>query len=186
MKEEMRRFWKWLRGDSWGALVVTLLIAFILIKFIIFPTLSLATGTSLPLVIVESCSMYHSEDLETILANGIYGDNNIGIEDTSDWSFKNGFSKGDIIFVVGAGEVKVGEVIIFHAGQGNPIIHRAIKTVDGVTTKGDNNDGLLPQEQNIPGEAILGKAVFRVPFLGWIKLIFFEPFRSDSEKGLCS
>ena len=76
-------------------------------------------------------------------------------------------------------------MIIFNGGYGNPIIHRVIQADGGITTKGDNNGGLLPQEQNIPEDAILGKAVFRVPAVGWIKLIFFEFSRDKGSRGFC-
>lgn len=185
MKEEAKQFWKWLRGDSWGALLVSLFLIFLLIRFIIFPVLSILTGTALPLVIVESCSMYHSQELDKILENGIYEDYGITLNDTESWPFKNGLSKGDIIFVLGDDSIEVGDVIIFDAGIGIPIIHRVIGSGMTVTTKGDNNYGLIPQEQDIKKEQIIGRAVFRVPALGWIKLIFFEPSRSPSDRGFC-
>lgn len=183
-KKYLRKFWAFLKEDSWQSLIVTLIIAFVVIKFVFFPLLSLATGTVLPLVIVESCSMYHSDGLETVLENTIYDDYNIGFEDTSDWVLQDGLNKGDIVFAVGVKNLEVGDVIIFNAGRSHPIIHRVIST-DPLTTKGDHNSGLLTAEQNINPNTLIGKSVFRIPAIGWIKLIFFEPFRSDSEKGLC-
>jgi len=117
-----KRFWKFLKEDSWQSLIVNLILAFVIIKFVLFPLASLVTGTALPLVIVESCSMYHSGNLEDVLSNSIYSDYNINIDNTSSWSLRNGFSKGDIIFVVGPKDLKVGDIIIFNAGQNNPII----------------------------------------------------------------
>jgi len=112
--------------------------------------------------------------------------------------FKNGLNKGDIIFVWGRGNYNIGDVIIFEPNPEStakhPIIHRIISE-NPTGTKGDHNKGQLtlsdlsnPQnidETNIPKERIIGKATFKIPLLGWIKLIFFEPFRSPSTRGLC-
>ena len=185
--DHTKRFWKFLNNDSWLSLFVTLIIAFFVIKFILFPGLSLITGTGLPLVIVESCSMYHDESgLEKIFENEIYEDYDLGIEDTENWDFQNGLNKGDVIFVIGARSVEVGDVIIFNGGQSNPIIHRAVDIGDGIyTTKGDHNPDIYNFDKNIPEEKLVGKALFKIPLIGWVKLIFFEGGRADNEKGLC-
>ena len=184
IKKYLKKLWTFLKEDSWQSLVVTLILAFVIIKYIFFPLLSLATGTALPLVIVESCSMYHTDGLDEVLQNQIYEDHGITFENTADWSLKNGLNKGDIVFAVSAKNIKVGDVIIFNAGRSHPVIHRTIST-NPLTTKGDHNSGLLSEEQNINPDTLIGKAVFRIPAIGWIKLIFFEPFRNDAEKGLC-
>jgi signal peptidase I len=180
----MKRFWNFLKDDSWPSVLVSLVLAFLIIKFILFPLLSLATGTALPLVIVESCSMYHSDGLQEVLQNPVYQE--YGITDASGWSFRNGINKGDIIFVVGPKNIRVGDVIIFGAGTPNPIIHRVIRLNDFITTKGDHNSALLQVEQQINPNQVLGKAVFRIPYLGWIKLIFFDWMKPASERGFCS
>lgn len=187
IKEGLKKSWAFLKEDSWPSFLVSLVLALIVIKFIFFPLLSLVTGTALPLVIVESCSMYHSMDLDQIMSNRIYQDYNLSMNDTKHWIFKNGFTKGDIIFVVGAKNVKVGDVIIFSAGQSNPIIHRVINidSFGKYTTKGDNNLGLLPYEKSIFPDQVVGKAVFKIPFLGWVKLIFFDWMKPESQRGFC-
>lgn len=185
-KSWLRRFWEFLKKDSWQSVVVSLILAFLIIKFIFFPLLSLSTGTELPLVIVESCSMYHPGSMENVLGNPIYSEYNISLSDAESWGFKNGINKGDIIFVVGPKNIEKGDVIIFAAGTPNPIIHRAIRVDDTLTTKGDHNSGLLEVEKNIQRNQLIGKAVFRIPYLGWVKLIFFEFGRPASERGLCS
>ncbi len=181
----LKKFWKFLKEDSWQSLVVTLIIAFVLIKWVFFPLLSLATGTALPLMIVESCSMYHTTNLEDVLENNIYEDYDISLDDGLSWGFKGGLNKGDIVFAIGDSNLEVGDVIIFNAGRAHPIIHRVIST-DPLTTKGDHNSGLLNDEQNINSDSVMGRAVFRIPYIGWIKLMFFEPFRADGDKGFCS
>ena len=189
MTKMYKRFWNFLQEDSWTSFIVTLLLAFIIIKLIFFPGLSLITGTSLPLVIVESCSMHHYEDgFENTFGSPIYKDYGISLEDTVNWGFQNGFSKGDIIFVVGANNIEIGDVIIFNGGVQYPLIHRVVETNDNYATKGDNyktNFGQLSSEKNISEEQIIGKALFKVPFIGWIKLIFFEGGRSPRDRGLC-
>ncbi|MFA4960325.1 MAG: hypothetical protein WC548_01555 [Candidatus Pacearchaeota archaeon] len=184
----LKKFWNFLRKDSWASIVVTLILAFIIIKYIFFPILSFLTGTPLPLVIVESCSMHHEKNgFEEIFdISNIYEKNEITLDDTDDWTFQNGFNKGDIIFVVGTtNNVKIGDVIIFNAARSlspHPIIHRVVKTNETLETKGDNNAGQLTQtnnpnmvdETNIEKNQIIGKAIFRIPYVGWVKLIWFE------------
>ena len=186
------KFIDFLKKDDWPSFFVTLLLAFVLIKYVFFPFLSILTGTSLPLVIVESCSMYHSEQgFRNVFLSPLYQENNISFEDTEEWIFPDGFSKGDVIFVVGADEIKVGDVIIFEAGSTYPLIHRVIRVNgDGTfSTKGDNyktNSRQLFNEKKISRDQILGKAVFRIPLIGWAKLIFFEAARAPSQRGFCS
>ncbi|MDH3353151.1 MAG: signal peptidase I [Nanoarchaeota archaeon] len=192
MKTEgyLNKTWKFLQEDSWSSFAATLIIAFITIKFIFFPTLSLITGTQLPLVIVESCSMYHHEDgFEKTFESPVYENHNVSIEDTKNWIFQNGFSKGDVIFVVEAKDIKIGDVIIFNGGTTHPLIHRVIKTGDYYETKGDNdktNMVQLAQEKYISENQLVGKALFKVPFIGWAKLIFFEGKQNPRNRGLCS
>jgi len=187
--EYWKRFWKFLQEDSWTSFAVTLILAFIIIKFVFFPGLSLITGTSLPLVIVESCSMYHHEDgFENTFESDVYEDYGIFINNTGNWIFQNGFNKGDVIFVVGAKNVEVGDVIIFNGGAQHPLIHRVVEADGGYSTKGDNyktNTKQLSSEKDISEDQVIGKALFKVPFIGWAKLIFFEGGRSPRERGLC-
>ncbi|MFA5993171.1 MAG: hypothetical protein WC796_05685 [Candidatus Pacearchaeota archaeon] len=199
----LKRFWNFMwNGESIWSWVTFMIVAFIVIRFIFFPTLSFVTGTNLPIVIVESCSMYHGENFDNWWATkgNWYTNRNITKEQFQTFKFTNGFTKGDIFFVVGAkkSDIKVGDIIIFNSGsQGRPIIHRVI-SLDPIQTKGDHNDGqFAPQmsqlsnpegidETNIKESQIIGKVVgFKLPFLGWIKLIFYEPFRQSYEKGFC-
>ena len=188
-KKNCKRIWKFLQKDSWISFVVTLVLAVVVIKFIFFPGLSFLTGTDLPLVIVESCSMYHHEDgFGKVFESDVYGDYGIELADTGDWIFQNGFSKGDVVFVVGAGEIEVGDVIIFEGGSTYPLIHRVVGVGETYATKGDNyksNFQQLSSEKEIVDGQVIGKALFKVPFVGWIKLIFFEFGRDARSKGFC-
>lgn len=178
-----------MQEDSWPSFAVTLLLAFIIIKFIFFPGLSLVTGANLPLVIVESCSMYHYENgFEKIFESPVYENYEISLEDSFKWAFQNGLNKGDVVFVVGAKNIEIGDVIIFHGGAHHPLIHRVVEAGDSYATKGDNyktNSRQLPSEKDISEEQLIGKALFRVPFVGWIKLIFFEFGRPIENRGIC-
>jgi len=186
----IKKSWAFLEEDSWSSFFVTLLLAFVIIKFVFFPGLSFITGTDLPLVIVESCSMYHYENgFDKIFGSPVYNNYGVSLNDSNSWIFQNGFSKGDVIFVVGAGNVKVGDVIIFNGGEQNPLIHRVVRANGSYSTKGDNyktNFGQLPFEKNILKNQIIGKALFKVPFIGWAKLIFFESERNSRDRGMCS
>jgi len=188
MKKEnfLKQFWKYLQKDTWDSWIVSVILLVLIIKLIIFPILGLVTGTSLPIVIVESCSMYHEAKFDTWWeANQEwYKTRDINKTDFEEYAFKNGLNKGDIIFVVGAKEYKKGDIIIFNAGTEHPLIHRIV-TTEPISTKGDHNTNQLIYDKNISKEDIIGKSILKLPLMGWIKLIFFEPFRPESQKGFC-
>ena len=193
MKEEdnfLKRFWKFLKKDTWQSLLVFLILALILIKFIFFPLLNLVTGTSFPLVIVESCSMHHEEKgfEQSFESSQVYKSNGISIEDTKNWDFQNGLEKGDVIFIIKPKKIEVGDVIIFEGGTTYPIIHRVVDAEEPYATKGDNyktNSYQLPTEKSISEEQVYGKAIFKIPAIGWIKLIFFDWKNPVSSRGFC-
>lgn len=200
IKELLKKFWflVW-KDDSFKGWVFSLIFLFVFIKLIFFPLLSLVTGTELPLAIVESCSMYHKGvffsdfDKWWQTHEQKYIPFVINDLDFKEFNFKNGFNKGDILFIVGANpeNLKVGDLIIFNGGQRNPIIHRIVKIEMEneqriFSTMGDNNNGQLSIEKRITEEQIIGKANFMVvPYLGWIKLIFFDVTKPESERGFC-
>jgi hypothetical protein len=201
VKDFFKKFWYLLwKDNSFKGWLLSLIFIFVFIKFIFFPLLSLATGTALPLAIVESCSMYHSGNIfsnfDIWWTNHETKYGNLGINESqfSQFWFKNGFSKGDILFITGVKpqNVKIGDIIIFQAGQQNPIIHRVINITqtDGVyyfSTEGDNNNGQLTFENNINQNDIIGRATFRIaPYIGWAKLIFFESQKQPNERGFCT
>ncbi len=188
IKKELKRFWEFLKEDSWQSTFVSLIIFLILIYFVIMPFFSWVFGTKYFLVIVESCSMYHSKELGEILDNNIYKEYGIFKENSTNWKLKNGFTKGDIIFSVAPKNLSVGDVIIFNAGEKYkyPIIHRIIYLdKEKIITKGDNNDGILDVEKNILIEQVRAKSLFRIPYLGWIKLVFFDWRNHPEKRGLC-
>ena len=192
-----KRIWKFLKEDTWQSWLVSLVLIVVIIKFIFFPFLSFVTGSPLPLVVIESCSLYHETSFDSWWEkNGEwYGSKEISKSEFEDFQYKNGLNKGDIILVWGYSDYNLGDIIIFEPGEEAlaryPIIHRLI-SLDPLGTKGDHNPGqltsgspLLIDETNIPEENVLGKAVFRIPLAGWIKLVFFEFGRPSSERGFC-
>ena len=199
-KKFLEKFWfiVW-KDNSFKGWLISILFLFIMIKFVFFPILNLTTGTTLPLAIVESCSMYHQGNLVSNFDSWYerhddkYAQFIINKLDFEEFPFKKGFNKGDILFIVGTKpeKIKQGDVIIFQAYQTNPIIHRVIKITekDGnyiFSTIGDNNNGQLFFEKVIPENKIVGKAVFKLaPYIGWVKLILFEGNKPIAEKGFC-
>jgi len=203
-KEKLKKFWNkfWFivwKDESPRGWIISILFIFIMIKYVFFPLLSLATGTVIPLAIVESCSMYHQgnifsdQDSWWERHEGRYSQ--LGINSFSDFPFKKGFTKGDILFIVkrNPDKLKMGNIIIFDINQRNPVIHRIIEinqNDDGTrtfSTIGDNNQGQLSFERSISESQLMGKAVFRlVPSFGWVKLIFYENFRPENERGFCN
>ena len=203
IKNFFKKFWNLLwKDDSFKGWTFAIIFFFLFIKFIFFPLLSLATGTVLPLAIVESCSMHHKGTLFSNFDDWWekhdtkYDEYTIEKQDFSGGflnKFRRGFTKGDILFIVGVKpeKIKIGDTIIFEANQQNPIIHRVIdinqeQDIYTFSTIGDNNKEQLILEKTINQEQIIGRAVFRVvPFIGWGKLIFFEHLKPSEEKGIC-
>ena len=189
--KEIKKFWNWLwRSDSFLSWIVALVFAFVIVKFIFFPLISLLLATKLPLVVVESSSMHHpgnffgntfstqnSFNLWWESSSEWYDSVNITQTQAESWPLRTGLEKGDIVVIYGWSKPHEGDVIVFNGNQQYPIIHRIMKIeiINGeivYSTKGDNNSGQLDIEKQIPQSAIIGKAVFRIPKLGWLKLFF--------------
>ncbi|MFW6233648.1 MAG: signal peptidase I [Nanoarchaeota archaeon] len=202
--KKLKKFWNkfyfivW-KDDSLKGWIISLIFIFVLIKFIFFPLMSFFTGTALPLAIVESCSMHHNENLLSNY-NDWWNNNkekykkfNITKKDFSEFSFKKGFTKGDILLITKAEpeNLKKGDIIIFQTNKKHPLIHRIVNitnTSEGYifSTLGDNNSEQLSIEKEIHKTQLIGKAKFKlIPYAGWIKLIFYEPFQPDYNKGFC-
>ncbi|ACB39918.1 signal peptidase I [Pyrobaculum neutrophilum] len=78
------------------------------------------------------------------------------------------YQPGDVVFVVPIRHAEVGDVVLYRADFGY-VLHRVIdvREVGGRTyyiTKGDANP--TPDARPVPQEAVLGKAVFKVPYVG--------------------
>lgn len=191
-KKTLKKIWHFIwEEDSIWSWIVNIILAFVLIKFVVYPGLGLILSTSHPIVAVVSGSMEHNNmDVDEWWSNNDewYLEHNITKDEFLMFPIKNGFNKGDIMVLKGkkAKDIKVGDVIVFQGGKADPIIHRVVrkwKKEDQYyfQTKGDNNadsiSGNLLDEMNISEEKVIGNASFKIPFLGYIKIWFVELLR---------
>lgn len=182
-------FFIWESNSIWSW-IVNIILAFLIIKFIAYPVLGLGLGTALPIVAVVSGSMEHDGNFDTwwnseCCNNGgcggqgdIYASYVITKEQFDGFRFSNGFNKGDLMILKRASDVSLGDTVVFVAPDPklkDPIIHRVVGISDSsITTKGDHNCNSAGFEVNLPQDALVGEAIARIPFLGWIKIGFVE------------
>ena len=190
-KPTFKRIWKFIwEDDSIWSWVVNIILAFVLIKFIVYPGLGFVLSTSHPVVAVVSESMEHNGNFDDWWQNSNkwYAGNEIIKEDFVEFPMKNGFNKGDIMVLKGKEpqDIKIGDIIVFWSQKGDPIIHRVVKkwqegSAYYFQTKGDNyktnsvsikNAAL--DETRISQDQIIGNAIARIPLLGYIKIWFVE------------
>ncbi|HII15959.1 MAG TPA: signal peptidase I [Nanoarchaeota archaeon] len=178
-KKLLHNIWYFIwEDDSIESWVVNVILAFVLVKFVIYPLLGLMLSTSYPVVAVVSGSMEHNGlgfDAWWEENHEWYEENGFSLETMQDAKLKNGFSKGDIIVLRGAKpeKVKKGDVIVYSTDRYKyPIIHRVAKIAGDYTleTKGDNNPSQDPAP--VSKEQVVGRAMFKIPWLGWIKIMF--------------
>jgi signal peptidase I len=187
--------WKEDSIESW---LINIILAFILIKFLVYPGIGLLLTTSHPIVAVVSSSMHHEGNFDDYWANAESQYLNLGItkEEFKKFPMHNGFNKGDIMILHGTKteNLEVGDIIVFMghrvSPRPDPIIHRIITTqtrdsTSIVQTKGDNYrtnpssiKGCGPtgclDETDIRDNQIIGKAFIRVPYLGYVKIAAVE------------
>jgi len=125
---------------------------------------------------VNISKFYNSNNYWNTCGQWYEENTNITKEQFEKFSFKNGFRKGDIIIIFGKKDINIGDVIIFQAKYGNAIIHRVIR-LNPIETKGDHNSVQLNGKNNnrvdetfIPEDKIIGTAIARIPYLGYIKI----------------
>lgn len=195
------QFWDFIwNDDSLLSWVLNIVVAFLLIKFIIYPGLGFIFGTQYPIVAVVSGSMEHDGTFDDWWSSAavcpqvcqqqqFYAQYNISKEEFQKFEYANGFNTGDIMVLVGKPHdtYEVGEIVVFFSARGEPIIHRIINIQEKegkryFHTKGDHNPNSIStpalDEMRIAEEDIIGKAVMRIPYLGWIKIIFFNAISS--------
>jgi signal peptidase I len=133
-----------MKGNKGGALSTAgYIILGIIIAYGINFGLSIALGTSMPVVAVESNSMVPT------------------------------FARGDILLLDGRANYTINDIIVYSPeGQSVPIVHRIISiNADGsFQTKGDANAGQLTFEKHVDTAEIHGKVILIVPYVGWIKI----------------
>lgn len=229
IKKLLKKIWYFIwEEDSIWSWIANVILAFVLIKFVVYPVIGFALNTDYPLVAVVSSSMEHKTvpscarigymdllgkriekcaeytyeicgtrynekksfnlDKYWDICGNWYEPIGISKNKFSGFSFKNGFNKGDIMVLRGkdAEKIEVGDVIVFKSGRKDPIIHRVVKksTKDNAVyfqTKGDNNGDSIKtmtlDETNLSQDGVIGKAVLRVPLLGYIKIWFVEALK---------
>ncbi|HDD46204.1 MAG TPA: signal peptidase I [Candidatus Aenigmarchaeota archaeon] len=127
----------------------------IISAFFINQVFAFALSTDMPIVAVESNSMVPT------------------------------FYRGDILVIQGVKDpeqyknfLKIGDIIVFSPeGHKVPVVHRIVAiNPDGTyQTMGDaNNHRQFPFEKRIRPEQIHGKMILRIPYLGWVKILFME------------
>ncbi len=184
-KRIMKKIWYFIwEDDSIWSWIANIVLAFVLIRFVVYPVLGLLLATNYPIVAVVSGSMEHDTGFDAWWeSSGAYYENNYGIakEDFLKYKFRNGFNKGDIMILYGSKDenIDIGDVIVFVGTRKDPIIHRVVSKQESLNTttyftKGDHNPGPIQDDMNINEDRVLGEAMVRVPLLGWIKIAFVD------------
>lgn len=153
--QKIKKFWHFIwNDDSLLSWILSIVVAFVLIRFIFYPVLGLILATSHPVVAIVSGSMEHkiaqnefgqysicgtqvnekyrlSPDSYWELCGEWYEQRNISFDDFKDFPFKRGMNKADIIVLrnPGAKKIEVGDVIVFIQPENpvvEPIIHRVV------------------------------------------------------------
>ncbi len=127
-------------------------------------------GSRYPFVAVMSASMTHDDSAP----NNYYlwmAKHGFTAQDIADMPFPNGFNKGDALILAGTKHVAVGDVVLYiNPELGYPIIHRVVNiTDDGYVIKGDRNPAQDPWV--VKQEWLKGRAILRIPLLGWIRVV---------------
>lgn len=203
IRSQAKKIWHFIwEDDSVWSWIANIIIAFILIKFLVYPVLGFGFGTTHPIVAVISDSMHHETGFEDWWDQKKYEYEEFGItkSDFEDYPMKNGFNRGDIIFLRSPKNIKKGDILVFWSMRPDPIIHRVVDirsdSEPAYQTKGDNNPSSLVKyynpiskqyafekregwieiidETDIQKEELVGKTLLRVPYLGYIKIWFVE------------
>lgn len=184
IKKTVKRVWNFLvHEDSWASFIADLIIIIIFAKFILYPGIGLALGTSYPIVAVVSSSMDHNnQGFDTWWENkgDFYENLSISKEEFRKFYLSDGFKKGDVLVIKGEppDKLKVGDIVVFSEdSRNNPIIHRVIDVGEGFySTKGDANSVQLDFEKKISYSDIQGKGILMIPKIGWVKVGVVELF----------
>jgi len=134
---EDESIWSWLANVA---------LAFLIIKFILYPGLGYTLGTPAPIVAVVSGSMEHEGNFDAFWSDSIccppgctkqmiqgpfYESINISRAGFRDFDFVNGFNKGDIMILKSAKNAELGDVIVYIARhRPDPIIHRTVRITE--------------------------------------------------------
>lgn len=188
LNTRIKKIWHFIwHEDSIASWIVNLILAFVLVKWVIYPGFGLILGTKFPIVAVVSSSMEHNGlgfDKWWEEKGKWYENKNFEKEDFRFYPFHNGFNKGDIMILKGIEpkDIKIGDVVVYESpNYKNPIIHRVVEIKNNgdfkLITKGDNNFDADSNEVTQDQIKRTGKAIMRIPLLGWIKIWFVELFK---------
>jgi len=193
--KEIKKKWdKYTEG--WFGNIIYLFLGFVIAySFNLF--LGLILNTDTPVVAVFSCSMEHntySNWFCNLKANEVCGKNisdydptnfddywklcgswyssqNISKERFNSFIFSDGLEVGDMIIILNTENFNVGDIVIFSTDfRKYPIIHRVYSVNENVMTKGDNN----ASPDSFDKRNIHGKAILKIPLLGWVKILFTQ------------
>ena len=173
-KSLFRKFWHiYWEDNSILSYIVFFIVAYLVLKFVAFPIFLFAAGLS-DVTAVMTESMVHYKDVNHTYYEWML-EHNFTMDQIENFPFPNGLNVGDVIFVKkvhSPDEIKLGDVIVFYGPRGYSIIHRVVEKVnDTFTTKGDANPRSAYYETNIKFEDIKGKAIFKVPYLGYPRVL---------------
>jgi len=156
-KNPIKKFWNFIwYDDSLLSYILNLLVAFIFIKFIFFPSVGFILNNDYPVVAIVSGSMQHKivehricdkYVLKTTTENlnfdswwnycGEYYEKSFNLtkKDLNEFEYSNGLNIGDVMVLYGKNpkDIEVGEVLIFEPQNKiffknfGPVIHRVVK-----------------------------------------------------------
>ena len=184
LKSAAGKFWNFVWNDnsiwSW---IFNAVLAFVLIKFLVYPGLGLVFHTHSPVVAVISDSMRHNGDFDKWWARmeTVYNHFNISKENFTSFKMNEGFKRGDLILLKGKKleDVHIGDVLVFKSTMPEPIIHRVVnkwKAGDAYyfSTKGDANLGQRDEEKEISEDRVIGTGWMKIPYVGFVKILFTD------------
>lgn len=172
--------------DSVASNLAFAAVAFVVIKYIVFPVIGAIAGTPLPIVAVISDSMEHEQGwwesqadcpARNCTQQQYYAQYNVSQDDFEAFPFDDGFNRGDIMLVQGYGAYEQGDVVVYSAAGRPPVIHRVVESrPSSLLVKGDANPRPLDQlgETNLARQRVMGKAYARIPYLGYVKLVIVD------------
>ena len=173
MKELLKKFWKlfW-KDESLLGYIVFLVVTYLVLKFVIMPLFMYVFGIAdITGIVTESMVHYDETNYRGWLIEHNLSDEN--------WPFKNGIYPGDAVVVKKCSfdDIHVGDVISYNAPIGIKIVHRVVYKGDSyVVTKGDANPEPLYFEYNVTPDMINGKAVYRIPYIAYPRIMITRLF----------
>lgn len=159
-----KRTWNFVwHGESIASYVAFIIVAYLLLKFVAFPMFLYVFSLSDVVAVVSGSMSHKGANLNYTYYQWLKFNN---LSDAS-FPFKDGLEIGDAVALIHTRDIKIGDVVVFYSGN-RQIIHRVV-AFNGthLTTKGDANPYSLAIEINTPITEVQGKAILKIPFIGW-------------------